>query len=121
MFQRSTTHLSHAPPRTDREIHLRTMRTAIHTSSAVCAHVDLPRASRRGDARRSGKRSPHVPFLYAYLPMKSAWKAVIRSTTSVISDSGGRKVVRKCHVPSFCPKPLPGTTTIPVASSSARA
>ena len=35
-----------------------------------------------------------------------------------MSSSDGRKVVRKCQVPSTCPNPLPGTTTIPVASSS---
>lgn len=49
--------------------------------------------------------------------MKPAWKSVIRPTHSV---PGARKVVRKCRVPSFWPKPLPGTMQMPVASSRRR-
>eukprot|EP01139_Manchomonas_bermudensis_P001270 Amastigsp_a1627_136.p3 type:complete len:106 gc:universal Amastigsp_a1627_136:1586-1269(-) len=52
--------------------------------------------------------------------MKSAWKAAMRSTTDSIFDSGGRNVVRKCHVPSAWPKPEPGTTQTPVFSRSSR-
>jgi len=59
--------------------------------------------------------------LYLYLAKKSLWKAAIRATTASISSSGGKKVVRKCHVPSFWPNPDPGTTTIPVSSSNASA
>jgi len=39
--------------------------------------------------------------LYAYLAINPWWKSVMRATTDDISSSGGRKVVRKCHVPSF--------------------
>ena len=52
--------------------------------------------------------------------MKLSWKPARRSVTASIWSSCGRKVVRKCHVPSSCPKPEPGTTQIPVASSSSR-
>jgi hypothetical protein len=31
------------------------------------------------------------------------------------TSSGGKNVDLKCHVPSACPKPLPGTTQTPVA------
>jgi hypothetical protein len=50
------------------------------------------------------------PGAHLYLAMNLAWKAAIFSHTALILSSGGRKVVLKCHVPSFCPKPLPGTT-----------
>ena len=43
------------------------------------------------------------------------------SGEATVAGSGGRNVVRKCHVPSFCPKPEPGTITIPVSSSVASA
>mmetsp|Transcript_10823 Transcript_10823/g.39211 ORF Transcript_10823/g.39211 Transcript_10823/m.39211 type:complete len:283 (-) Transcript_10823:777-1625(-) len=49
--------------------------------------------------------------------MKSPWNLVIFCTTPSMSASAGRNVVLKCHVPSTWPNPLPGTTTIPVASS----
>ena len=38
---------------------------------------------------------------FAYLSMKLLWNADSRSITPSISSSGGRNVVRKCHVPSF--------------------
>ena len=48
------------------------------------------------------------------LARKASWKPARRLVTAVIWSSGGRKVVRKCQVPFFWPKPEPGTTTRPV-------
>ena len=48
--------------------------------------------------------------------MKAEWKVSTRFMTPESFSSGGRKVVRKCHVPSFCPNPLPGTTTFAVGA-----
>jgi len=49
-----------------------------------------------------------------YSLIKSLWNLTMLPTHSV---PGARKVVRKCRVPSFWPKPEPGTTHTPVASS----
>jgi len=61
------------------------------------------------------------PHDHAYLAMKSLWNVAIRPATASISSSGGKNVVRKCHVSFFWPNPEPGTTTMPVASSRASA
>ena len=37
---------------------------------------------------------------YEYFAMNSLWKAARRRITSSSWSSGGRNVVRKCHVPS---------------------
>ena len=78
-------------------------------------------AARLGSMRQPACRV--LPSLgdQAYCCMNAAWKALMRAMTVSMSLSGGRNVVRKCHVSFFCPKPEPGTTTIPVASSNASA
>ena len=53
-------------------------------------------------------------LIYRYLSINSWWNLMMLPTHSV---PGARNVVRKCSVPSFCPKPEPGTTHTPVLSS----
>jgi hypothetical protein len=64
----------------------------------------------------STARTHHKPSLAIYLnsSINSLWNLTILPVHSV---PGARKVVRKCSVPSFWPKPDPGTTHTPVASS----
>lgn len=56
-----------------------------------------------------------------YFFIKPMWKSRILLTIWSIASSVGRKVVRMWKVPSACPKPDPGTTHTPVASSSSLA
>ena len=63
--------------------------------------------------------SPNPPPLHLPPPhprnssINPSWNARILPTHSV---PGAKNVVRKCNVPSLCPKPDPGTTQTPVAS-----
>ncbi|PNH12190.1 hypothetical protein TSOC_000888 [Tetrabaena socialis] len=59
-----------------------------------------------------------APLRPPYFARKAVWKAASAATTSTMSSSEGRKVVRKWKVPSAWPKPLPGTTTMPVVPLS---
>ena len=104
-----------APPGPPPELH----------SKPVNSHVALPRACQCHCTSAPNTPHPHLgtcqPPPYAYLAMNALWNLPIRSTTASISSSGGRNVVRKCHVPATWPKPEPGTTTMPVSSRSASA
>lgn len=64
------------------------------------------------DHSMTGQPIYHPSYLYLF--MNSSWNLTMEPTHSV---PGARKVVRKCSEPSFWPKPLPGTTHTPVASS----
>lgn len=58
--------------------------------------------------------------IYAYVSMNPLWKSLSLSITSGIFSSSGRIVVRRWYVPSFWPKPVPGTVEMPVLSRSFR-
>ena len=100
-----------------------------HQPFSFALSRDLPRRGADADvlpppaeiAWLESSRSRSSTSLQLYLAMKSAWKVAIWAMTVSMSPSGGRKVVRKCHVSFFCRKPEPGTTTMPVVSRSARA
>lgn len=65
--------------------------------------------------------TPQCPFCSApslYLSIKLLWNSDRFCTTRPMSSSEGRNVVRKWYVPSACPKPEPGTTTMPFSCSS---
>ncbi len=58
---------------------------------------------------------------YLYFAMNAEWKSLSLATNCSILLSRGRIVVRRWYVPSSCPNPDPGTTVIPVSSSSCSA
>jgi hypothetical protein len=64
------------------------------------------------------KKSNHACGPPPYLAKKAEWKAANRSATASMSSSGGRKVVLKCCVPPFWPKPLPAGSTHNLCVSS---
>lgn len=55
--------------------------------------------------------------VYEYSLRNLRWNSLSRPSISMIMDSGGRMVVLKWKVPGLWPKPEPGTTQMPVASS----
>ena len=96
--------------------------TCTHCSARACGRVES-RVSTFETSKSYLRDLKVIPprLSHEYFAMNPLWNSPIRVITPSISFSGGRKVVRKCHVPCFWPKPEPGTTTIPVASRSARA
>ena len=107
----------------------------LHRAAAVVRRRRRPhrRRRRRPDAPAAAAPAPHgtslpsrrcsrvcadsqIDAFNGVLARNSPWNFAIRSPTRPIWSSGGRKVVWKCHVPAFWPKPEPGTTTMPVFS-----
>ena len=80
----------------------------LHPEPAVRGGTDSRHARRRG-------ASPPAYRIAQY----DAWNEASCSTTIRMRSVEGRIVVRKCAVPGTCPKPVPGTTQMPVSSSSA--
>lgn len=83
-----------------------------HEDTFRAKSIRAPNTSQSHTVKDTTSRR-QVP-LHRYLSINSLWNLVILPTHSV---PGAKNVVRKCKVPSFCPKPAPGTMQIPVASS----
>ena len=115
----SASHVSIEPPRSYAAVVGLTAAAA--ADSAAPAAADPHPRRRRSRAARVAvcvriQALDRCNLNYACLARNSPWNFAIRSPTRSIWSSGGRKVVRKCHVPAFWPKPEPGTTTMPVFS-----
>jgi len=82
--------------------------------SVNLAALDFQESFLWGGAERTKIQLP-----FAFYPTDYATHLSASQNSSILS-SGGRMVVRKWWLPSFCPKPLPGVVAMPVASSSSR-